>query len=61
MNELPLLPSERRRYEMKIREAVNHADSQWNASLRRVNRIVLECDFLDNAQKDALLELLWEK
>lgn len=61
MNDLPLLPSERRQYEMKIRDAVNHADAQWNAALRYVNRIVLEADYLTNEQKDLILESVWRK
>ena len=61
MNDLPLLPSERRQYEMKIREAVNHADAQFHAALRYVNRIVLEDQFLTNADKDRLLSKIWEK
>lgn len=60
-NPLPLLPSERRAYEMKIREAVNHADAQWNAALRYVNRIVLEADYLTNEQREKLLETMWKK
>ncbi|MNF50234.1 hypothetical protein D3C85_293170 [compost metagenome] len=61
MNDLPLLPSERRQYEMKIREATNHADSQYAAALRHASFVVQTCKDIPQDIKDEIINKLWRE
>lgn len=57
MNEYtPLLPSERRHYEEKIKEANKRADEVYGCVLRKVNGLVNRALYLTDEQKRKLLE-----
>jgi len=57
--ELPLLNSERRAYEEKIKEQKKRADEVYGCVMRKVNGIIVRSDFLTTEQKERLIaELL---
>ena len=51
-----LLPSERRQYEEKIKEANKRADEVYGCVLRKVNGLVNRALYLTDHQKRKLLE-----
>lgn len=59
--DLPLLPSERKQYEYKIKELKNERDQIYACALRKVNSTITTCKILTEAQKIELLALIWSK
>lgn len=56
-----LLPSERKELLSEIQKLKAEKDAAYASALRRVNRILLMCDFLSVDQKDELLSQIWDK
>lgn len=58
---MEILPSEWKRLNDKLTQLKNEKESIRGQTLRNVNRIVLEADFLSTEQKDLILEMIWRK
>lgn len=56
--ELPLIPSERRQYEEKIKEANKRADETFGCVMRKVNGLIVRATYLSTEQKERLIEEL---
>lgn len=59
--ELPLLNSERKAYEEKIKEQKKRADEIYGCVLRKVNGIIVLSDYLTTEQKERLLSIIWSE
>lgn len=58
---MDILPSEWKLLNDKLTQLKNEKESIRGQTLRNVNRIVLEADFLSTEQKDLILEMIWRK
>lgn len=56
--ELPLLNSERKAYEEKIKEAKKRADETYGCVMRKVNGLIIRATYLTTEQKQLLIEEL---
>jgi hypothetical protein len=56
-----LLPSERKELLSEIQRLKAEKDAAYGSALRKVNRILLMCEFLTVDQKDELLSQIWDK
>jgi len=59
MNDLPLLNSERKEFQNKLREMKEQLQLVETTVLHRINRIVNEADYLTTEQKTELLNQIW--
>jgi hypothetical protein len=60
MNELPLLPSERKELLSKIKELNNKYEMAYSSALRSFTRIINEDISLTQEQREGILESLWK-
>lgn len=58
---MEMLPSEKKELLSQIAALKQDKDAAYAAALRHVNAVVLRADFLNNTQKDLLLDLVWSK
>lgn len=56
--ELPLLNSERKELNEKIKEAKKRADETYGCVMRKVNGLIIRATYLTTEQKERLIEEL---
>ena len=61
MNDLPLLPSERKDLENKVKEANQRAETIYAATLRKVTAIINNHESLTAEQRDSILYRVWNE
>ena len=58
---MEILPSEWKLLNDKLTQLKNEKESIRSQTLRNINRIIVEADFLTADQKDSILDLIWSR